>query len=87
MSETLEKEVLEEEKKASCTIFETALFKHAFNDVPVELMYLNNGTGRVEILFQIAELERIEEEALKDEVDYLTAKLDNFSDLLVLLNY
>lgn len=38
-------------------------------DVPVELMYLNNGTGRVEILFQIAELERIEEEALKDEVD------------------
>lgn len=56
-------------------------------DVPVELMYLNNGTGRVEILFQIAELERIEEEALKDEVDYLTAKLDSFSDLLVLLNY
>ena len=55
-------------------------------DVPVELMYLNNGTGRVEILFQIAELERIEEEALKDEVDYLTAKLGNFSDLLVLLN-
>ena len=33
MSETLEKEVLEEEKKASCTIFETALFKHAFNSL------------------------------------------------------
>lgn len=33
MSETLEKEVLEEEKKASCTIFETALFKHTFNSL------------------------------------------------------
>lgn len=33
MSETLEKEVLEEEKKASCTIFETALFKHVFNSL------------------------------------------------------
>lgn len=56
-------------------------------DVPVELMYLNNGTGRVEILFQIAELEEIEEQALKDEVLYLKEGLKEFEDLLVLLNY
>ena len=33
MSETLEKEILEEEKKASCTLFETDLFKHVFNSL------------------------------------------------------
>lgn len=55
--------------------------------VPVELMYLNNGSGRIEILFQIAELERIEETALQEEVEYLKEKLSEFSELLVLLNY
>ena len=56
-------------------------------EVPVELMFLNNGNGRVEILFQCSELERIEEKALQDEVDYLQENLEEFKDLLVLLNY
>lgn len=55
--------------------------------VPVELMFLNNGNGRIEVLFQIAELEQIEEKALQDEVDYLKEKLKKYADLLVLLNY
>ena len=55
--------------------------------VPVELLYLNNGNGRIEIVFQVAELEQIEEQALQDEVDYLKSKLTQFKDLLVLLNY
>lgn len=55
--------------------------------VPVELLYLNNGNGRIEIVFQVAELEQIEEQALQDEVDYLKSKLAQFKDLLVLLNY
>lgn len=56
-------------------------------EVPVELMFLNNGNGRIEVLFQVAELEQIEEKALRDEVDYLKEKLEKYSDLLVLLNY
>lgn len=55
--------------------------------VPVELMFLNNGNGRIEVLFQVAELEQIEEKALQDEVEYLKEKLENYTDLLVLLNY
>lgn len=55
--------------------------------VPVELMFLNNGSGRLRILFQISELEQIEEDALKEEVEYLKDKLAVFKDLLVLLNY
>ena len=55
--------------------------------IPVELMYLNNGNGRIEILFQCSELERIEEEALEDEVIFLKEQLTDFSELLVLLNY
>lgn len=55
--------------------------------VPVELMYLNNGNGRIEVLFQVAELEQIEENALEDEVKYLKEQLSEFKDLLVLLNY
>lgn len=55
--------------------------------VPVELMFLNNGNGRIEVLFQIAELEQIEEDALEDEVKYLKEQLSEFKDLLVLLNY
>lgn len=54
--------------------------------VPVELMFLNNGNGKIEILFQCPELERKEEEALQDEVEYLKEKLSDFKDLLVLLN-
>lgn len=56
-------------------------------EVPIELMFLNNGSGRIEVLFQCSELERIEEQALQDEVDYLKDKLSKYSDLLVLLNY
>ena len=56
-------------------------------EIPVELMYLNNGNGRIEILFQCSELERIEEEALEDEVKFLKEQLTDFSELLVLLNY
>ena len=56
-------------------------------NVPVELMYLNNGNGRIEILFQIPELVQIEEEALQEESDYLKGKLSVFTELLVLLNY
>lgn len=56
-------------------------------EVPIELMFLNNGSGRVEVLFQCSELERIEEKALQDEVDYLKEGLAKYKDLLVLLNY
>lgn len=56
-------------------------------EIPVELMFLNNGNGRVEVLFQCSELERIEEKALQDEVDYLKENLSKYKDLLVLLNY
>lgn len=56
-------------------------------NIPIELMFLNNGSGRIEVLFQCSELERIEEKALQDEVDYLKEKLSKYSDLLVLLNY
>lgn len=56
-------------------------------EVPIELMYLNNGNGSIEVLFQIPELEQIEEQALQDEVEYLENKLGEFKDLLVLLNY
>lgn len=56
-------------------------------EVPIELMFLNNGSGKVEVLFQCSELERIEEKALQDEVEYLTKNLEEFKDLLVLLNY
>lgn len=58
-----------------------------FYKVPVELMFLNNGNGKIEVLFQVAELEQIEEKALQDEVEYLKEKLENYPDLLVLLNY
>lgn len=56
-------------------------------DIPIELMFLNNGSGIVEVLFQCSELERIEEKALQDEVDYLKGKLSEYKNLLVLLNY
>ena len=55
--------------------------------VPIELMFMNNGNGKLEILFQCSELENIEEQALNDEVEYLKKKLEQFKDLLVLLNY
>lgn len=56
-------------------------------ELPIELMFLNNGHGKVEILFQCSELERMEEQALQDEVKYLQENLTEFKDLLVLLNY
>lgn len=59
----------------------------AVYEIPVELMFLNNGNGNIEVLFQVAELEQIEEKALQDEVEYLKEKLEKYCDLLVLLNY
>lgn len=56
-------------------------------EVPIELMFLNDGKGNIEILFQCAGLEQIEEQALNDEAEYLKENLKSFTDLLVLLNY
>lgn len=71
----------------SCTVPYAKGRPEVAYEIPVELMFLNDGHGRIEVLFQCAELEQIEEEALQDEVDYLVKNLGEFKDLLVLLNY
>lgn len=56
-------------------------------EVPIELMYLNDGNGHLNILFQCPTFENIEETAMLDEVNYLKDELKKHEDLLVLFNY